>query len=271
VDPDFLPLVNAQLAAGRNFSYQISSDTSDKHGAYIINETAARRMGWTAEQALGKTVKFWGFSGSIIGVVKDFHFRPLRFPIEPFILRFRPKEFYFTALVKINPAQINRTLAQLSGLYAKYEPVQPFTYGFVNQDLERQYGSEQRTTSIFLSFSALAILISCLGLLGLAAFTAEARTKEIGIRNVLGASVTSIVRLLSKDFLKLVLIAFLVAVPIAWYVMHQWLQDYAYKIDLHWWIFVLAGLLTLLVALFTVSYQAIKAAIANPVKSLRSE
>jgi predicted permease len=271
VDPDFISTVKATLVAGRNFSYAIASDTSDVKGAYLINETAAKRMGWTAEEAIGKTVKFWGFPGSIVGVVKDFHFRSLRVKIEPLILRFRPKEFYFQALVKVKPSLLKQTLAQLSGIYAKYEPTQPFSYGFVDQDMERLYGNEQRTRSILMVFSVLTIFISCLGLFGLASFTAEQRTKEIGIRKVLGASVTSIMQLLSRDFLKLVLIAFGVAIPLAWYISTRWLQDFAYKTAVSWWIFAATGVLALLIALLTISFQAVKAAIANPVKSLRSE
>ncbi len=270
-DPDLLPTIGATLAAGRNFSYAMATDTSDERGAYLINETAAKRMGWTAEQAVGKTVKFWGFPGSIVGVVKDFHFRPLRVQIAPFIFRFRPKEFYFSVLMKIKPEQVKPTIKQLSAIYTRYEPAQPFDYGFVDQDLQRQYGREQQIGSVFLSFSVLAILISCLGLFGLASFVAEQRTKEIGIRKVLGASIGQLVTLLSRDFLRLVLISLVIATPIAWYATHQWLTDFAYKIDISWWIFALAGLLAIAIALATVSFQAIKAALANPVKSLRSE
>ncbi|AUD00622.1 ABC transporter permease [Spirosoma pollinicola] len=271
IDADFIKTTGMSIAAGRNFSAQITSDTLGKLGAYMINETAAKRMGWTPAKALGKRVKFWGTDGFIIGVVKDFHFRPLRVSIEPFIFRFRPKEFYFTLLVKTKPNLVAHTLTDVAGVYKKLDPSTPISYGFVDQDLDKQYQSEQRIGRVILYFAILTILVSCLGLFGLTAFTAEQRTKEIGIRKVLGASVTSIVALLSKDFLRLVLIALVIASPIAWYAMNQWLQSFAYKTDFEWWMPALAGLMAVCIALLTISFQSIKAAIANPVKSLRNE
>ncbi|WP_425290965.1 ABC transporter permease [Spirosoma linguale] len=271
VDADFIKTTGMSMAAGRNFSAQITSDTLSKLGTYLINETAAKRMGWTPTSALGKKVKFWGTDGTIIGVVKDFHFRPLHVSIEPFILRFRPKEFYFELLVKTKPGMVASTLPAITAVYKKLDPNYPISYGFVDQDLDRQYRSEQRIGQIILYFSILTILVSCLGLFGLTAFTAEQRTKEIGIRKVLGASVASIVALLSKDFLKLVLIALVIASPIAWYAMNRWLQSFAYKTSFEWWMPALAGLVAICIALLTISFQSIKAAIANPVKSLRNE
>jgi putative ABC transport system permease protein len=271
VDADFVKTTGMSMAAGRNFSAQITSDTLSKLGTYLINETAAKRMGWTPTSALGKKVKFWGTDGTIIGVVKDFHFRPLRVSIEPFIFRFRPKDFYFTLLVKTKPNLVARTLADVSSVYKKLEPGSPLSYGFVDQDLDRQYQSEQRIGQIILCFAILTILVSCLGLFGLTAFTAEQRTKEIGIRKVLGASVASIVTLLSKDFLKLVLLALVIASPIAWYAMNRWLQSFAYKTEFEWWMPTLAGLIAVCIALLTISFQSIKAALTNPVKSLRNE
>ena len=228
-------------------------------------------MGWTAQTALGKRVTFWGTPGTVIGVLNDFHFRPLRVSIEPFICRFRPKEFYFTMLVKTQPNATQRTLAAIGQIYKRYETSAPMSYGFVDQDLDTQYRTEQRTGQIVLDFSILAILISCLGLFGLATFTTEQRIKEIGVRKVLGASVSSIVSLLSKDFVKLVLIAMLIASPIAWWASTAWLNDFVYKIDLQWWVFVGVGLLAVGIALLTVGFQSMKAALTNPVKSLRSE
>ncbi len=271
IDADFMTMTGMSLAAGRNFSARITADTSSKYGTYLINETAAKRMGWTPAVALGKRVKFWGQEGSVIGVLKDFHFKPLRETINPFIFRFRPKEFYFTLLVKTNPGTVSRTLADVTKLYKKLDPDHPISYGFVDQDLDAQYRAEQRTGRIILYFSILTVLVSCLGLFGLAAFTAEQRTKEIGVRKVLGASVSSIVALLAKDFLKLVLIALVIASPIAWWTMTKWLQNFAYKVGLDWWIFAGAGLLAMIITLLTVSFQSIKAALMNPVKSLRSE
>lgn len=271
VDANFVKTTGMSMVAGRNFSAQITSDTLAKQGTYLINETAAKRMGWTPASALGKRIKFWGTDGTVIGVVKDFHFRPLNTTIEPFILRFRPKEFYFTLLVRTKPNRVARTLTDVASVYKKLDPTNPVTYGFVDQDLDKQYQSEKRISRIIFSFAILTILVSCLGLFGLTAFTAEQRTREIGIRKVMGASVASIVTLLSKDFLKLVVIASIMAAPLAWYAMHSWLQDFAYRIDIEWWVFVLAALLAIGIALFTVSFQSIKAALMSPVKSLRSE
>ena len=271
VDADFMNMTEMSLATGRNFSPQITADTASRFGAYLINETAAKRMGWTPATALGKTVKFWGTEGRVIGVLKDFHFQPLRVTIKPFIFRFRPKEFYFTLFVKTNPGTVPRTLTDITTVYKKLDPDHPISYGFVDQDLDAQYRAEQRTGRIILYFSVLTILVSCLGLFGLAAFTAEQRTKEIGVRKVLGASVASIVTLLSKDFLKLVILAIVIASPVAWWAMNQWLQDFAYRIDIAWWVFALSGLLAISIALLTVSVQSVKAALMNPVKSLHSE
>ncbi|GAB3321329.1 ABC transporter permease [Larkinella ripae] len=271
IDADFVKTVGMSLAAGRNFSTQLTTDTLSTLGAYLINETAAKRMGWTPAGALGKRVKFWGTEGRIIGVLNDFHFRPLHVAIQPFLFRFRPKEFYFTLLVKTKPGSLAPVLADIAKAYKKTKTDYPLSYGFVDQDLDAQYQAEQRIGRIVLCFAVLTILISCLGLFGLTAFTAEQRTKEIGIRKVLGASVTSIVALLSKDFLKLVLIALLIASPIAWYAMNRWLENFAYRIVIHWWVFALAGLLAVGIALLTIGFQSIKAALMNPVKTLRSE
>ena len=271
VDANFLQTVGLALATGRNFSATVPADTSDTFGKYLINESAARRMGWTDETALGKRVKFWGFEGEIIGVVRDFHFKPLRSAISPMIFRFRPKEFYFNLLVKTSGGNLPQTLASIGKIHQANDPNYPLSYGFVDQDLAAQYRAEQKTSQIVLYFSALAILISCLGLFGLATFTAETRTKEIGVRKVLGASVANIVALLSKDFIKLVVVAIVIASPIAWYAMNAWLADFAYKVDISWWVFALAGGMAVGIALLTVSFQSVKAALMNPVESLRSE
>ncbi len=271
IDPDFLKTTGLSLASGRNFSFAIPADTLDTFGKYLLNESAAQRMGWNNESALGKRVSFYGLEGEVIGIVKDFHFKPLRSAIEPMIFRFRPKEYSFNLLVKTSGGNLSQTLAEIGKIHKANDPNYPLSYGFVDQDLAAQYRAEQKTSRIVSYFSVLAIFISCLGLFGLATFVAEQRTKEIGVRKVLGASVASIVALLSKDFLKLVLVAIVIASPIAWYTMNAWLADFAYKIYIEWWVFALAGGLAVGIALLTVSFQSVKAALMNPVHSLKSE
>lgn len=268
IDPHFLSTTGMRLLAGRNFDARISTDTAS---AYIINQTAARRMGWTPQGAIGKMLTLWDRKGRVIGVVQDFHFRPLTATIEPFLFKYWPKEPYAYLLVKTTPQQTRQAIDLLEQVYKKYEQQTAPHYEFMDQGLEKQYRTQQRTGQVVMYFSALAIFVSCLGLLGLVTFTAERRTKEIGIRKVLGASAGNIVRLLTKDFLKLVLIAFVIALPIAWYTMSRWLESFAYRIDLTWWMFALAGLLTISIAVLTISFQSIKAAWMNPVKSLRNE
>ena len=269
IDPDFLSTTGMTLAAGRNFKFAIPSDTSS---AYLINETAAKRMGWTPDQAIGKELTFWtDYKGFVIGVVKDFHFRPMTTAIEPCLFRYWPRQSNSGLFVKVKANQIQQAISVIAKFYKKYDPKTTPHYEFVDQALENQYRMQQNTARIVLYFSILAIVVSCLGLFGLATYTAEQRTKEIGVRKVLGASVASIVNLLSTQFLKLVLIAILVASPIAWWSMNQWLKDFAYKIGIEWWMFVLSGLTAISISLLTVSVQSIKAALMNPVKSLRSE
>ncbi|WP_220275162.1 ABC transporter permease [Emticicia sp. BO119] len=269
-DPEFLKTTGMKLIAGRNFDPKIASDTTD---AYLINETAAKRMKWTPEQALGKTITFWQNKGKVIGVLKDFHFRPLTAAIEPFLLRYWPhgQYNYNNFLIKTRPDMNHEGIVALEQIYKKYNSIMPPYYEFVDQSLENQYRTEQRTSKVVFYFSALAILVSCLGLFGLVTFTAEQRTKEIGTRKVLGATVTNIVTLLSKDFLQLVVLAIIIASPLAWFLMNQWLADFAYKTNFEWWIFALSGFLAIVIALITVSFKAIRAALINPVKSLRSE
>jgi len=209
--------------------------------------------------------------GKIIGVLEDFHFNSMRETIEPLVVRLDKQPKWGTILVRTNVGQTKEALASLEQVYKEVNPKFPFTYQFSDQEYTKLYQSEQVVSQLSQYFAFLAIFLSCLGLLGLAAFTAEQRTKEIGVRKVLGASVASIVSLLSRDFLKLVLLANVVAWPLAWYGVHQWLQDFAYRTPLSWWLFVLAGSGALLIAFITISFQAFKAAISDPVKSLRSE
>ena len=268
VDMNYVPTTGMELLAGRNFDPKITTDTSS---AYIINACAAKRMGWTPEEAIGKNFTLWEVPGKVIGVVQDFHFQKLTAVIEPFVLYTWPKESYSTLLVKTRPGQNQAAISAIEQTYKQYEKQAEVEYEFVDEALQNQYLAEQRTGTVILYFSVLAIFVSCLGLFGLATFTAEQRTKEIGIRKVLGASIAGITALLSSDFLKLVLIAIALAAPVAYYGMNLWLQDFAYRIELQWWMFVLAGILALLIAFLTVSWQSIKAALANPVKSLKSE
>lgn len=269
VDPDYIKTLGMKMTAGRNFSAQMSTDSS----AVVINETAAKFLGFDNPvdkllyQALdGKHTKVKVYH--IIGVVKDFHFNSLRENISPVILRLGEDTGDLSIRVSTSnlPALIAQIKQKWSGLSTSH-----FEYSFMDQDFDATYRSEQRIGKIFIVFTTLAILIACLGLFGLAAYAAEQRTKEIGIRKVLGANVTVIVSLLSKDFIKLILIAIAISSPLAWYLMHKWLQDFAYRVNIHWYTVAVAGMAAMLIAFITISFQSIKAALANPVKSLKSE
>jgi putative ABC transport system permease protein len=220
---------------------------------------------------LGKWVSAWQKKGHIIGILKDYHTHSLREPIKPVILDVKEYEYFGVIIIRTIPGKTKEALASLTKVYKNINPNYPFSYQFVDEEYKNLYSNELIIAKLSLLFASLAILISCLGLLGLVTFSAEQRTKEIGIRKVLGASMGSIIGLFSKDFLKLIFIAFLIAAPLAWYAMNHWLLDFAYKIDLSWWIFALAAAISILITLLTVSQQAIKVAIANPVNSLRSE
>jgi putative ABC transport system permease protein len=265
VDGDFLQAFNLELVKGRNFSPEFGTDKT----AYLINETLAQTLGW--DDPIGKTIVRNG-KHQIIGVVKDFHFATLHDRIEPLIVTPQPWLDRFENLsVRIKSANVAETMDAIKHVWQQAAPFTPFDYWFLDAAFDRLYKSEQRFQEIFFYFSALAIFIALLGLLSLAAFFTEQRTKEIGIRKVLGASVAGIVSLLSKEFVKLVLMANLVAWPLAYFAMNQWLQGFAYRINIGWWVFALAGAIALLIALITVSTQAIKAALANPVEALRYE
>ena len=269
IDYDYLKTIGIQLVKGRNFSRDFGSDSS----AVIINETTAKILGnsdpigkkiYTSIDAQGHTTAL-----TVIGVVKNFNFESLHHDVGP--LAFRLGRSTYLLSLKVNTSNINGLVSSIQNKWRALAPGMPFSYRFLDDSFNEMYRGEQRVGKIALIFSVLAIFIACLGLFGLATFIAEQRTKEIGIRKVLGASVQGIVRMLSKDFVKLVTIAFIIAAPLAWYFMNKWLQDFAYRIELSWWIFAVAGLAALLIALVTVSFQAIRAAISNPVKSLRTE
>jgi hypothetical protein len=250
---------------GRDFSPSFGNDSTN----VLINRAAARQMGYT--DPVGKTLTMWGKQCTIIGVMDDFHFQSLRVAIQPLIVRFDPNAEGKTLLVTARPGRNRQALAGLEGLWQQFNPRFPFAYQFADEEYQKLYHSEMIVGTLANYFAVLAVFISCLGLLGLSAFTAEQRIKEIGLRKVFGASVGSVVALLSKDLLKLVLIAILLASPVAWYLMDRWLADFEYRIRIEWWMFALAGLLAVGIALLTVSFQSIKAALTNPVRSLRNE
>jgi putative ABC transport system permease protein len=271
-DYDFIPTYGIHLVAGRNFSRDYSMDTSN----FILNESAVKAIGWKSPQeAIGRNFMYGGTKGKVIGVIADFHFESLQHKIVPMVLvnpPTTPTDSRFNSLsIKLAGNNIPASLASVEKIWKTYLPELPYQYTFLDENFNKLYQSEQRQGTIFTTFACIAIFIACLGLFGLSAFEITQRVKEIGVRKVLGAKVSSIVTLLSKDFLKLVLVATLIAFPIAWYAMSHWLQGFAYRVNIHWWVFVLAAILALVVALVTVSFQAIKAAVANPVESLRSE
>jgi hypothetical protein len=262
---DFAKTMNLNFVEGRDFSKDYGTDTA----SFIINETALNKIGY--KDPIGKPL-WWGKrEGKIIGIVKDFHFASMHQAIEPIIIALDDKRQWGTMLVRIEKGKTSEALAGLEKIYKTLNPKFPFTYRFSDLEFEKLYKSEQLVSRLANYFAFLAIFISCLGLFGLTIFTAEQRIKEIGVRKVLGATVPNIFSLLSSNFLKPVVIAMFLAFPVAWYMMNNWLQDFAYKIDIEWWMFAIAGLLTIAIALLTVSYQSIRAALSNPVKSLRTE
>ena len=262
---DFVKAMDLKLLAGRDFSEEFPSDSS----GYLINESAQRLIGY--KDAIGKPLTFWGKKGTIIGVLKDFHFSSLHEPIKPLILYFGENKDWGNILVRIEKGKTGQAIAGLQRIYKSISPGLTLTYSFTDEGYNRLYKSEQLLGKLTVYFSFLGISISCLGLLGLVMFTSAQRSKEIGIRKILGANIASVFTLLSKEFIQLVIIAFVIATPIAWWLMNSWLQDFAYKIQIRWWVFAIAGAAAIVIALITISFQAIKAAIANPVKSLRTE
>ncbi|OQP39910.1 cell division protein FtsX [Niastella yeongjuensis] len=270
VDDQYLATLGMELTTGRNFSREFLTDSS----AIIINEAAAKMYGFT--DPIGKNLYYLRDIGNknvsvlhVIGIVKDFNFTSFRQQVRPLALLLG--ENAGNTAIRINSTNIPHLVAQIENLYNKMAPGEPFNYTFMDEDFNNLYRTEQRMGIIAISFSALAILIACLGLFGLAAYAAEQRTKEIGIRKVLGATVSNITTMLSKDFLKLVIVSAVIAFPLAWWFMHSWLQDFAYRTTISWWVFIMAGVAAALIAVFTVSFQTIRAALMNPVKSLRNE
>jgi len=272
IENDYFETLGLQLISGRSFSKDFTSDSA----AIILNEAAVKELGYQAGHAIGKKIQYDIGNNhaelQIVGVVKNFNFESLHNEIKPFGFTtglFSNRYGYLIATLQTH--NYAKLLSAIEKSWHKLNPETPFVYSFLDQDFQRNYDKEQRISSITIYFTVIAILIACLGLFGLAAFSAEQRTKEIGIRKVLGASVKDVAMLLSKDFVKLIFIAIIIASPVAWFIMNKWLQDFAYRITINWWMFLMAGLSSVLIAVLTVSFQAIKAALANPVKSLRTE
>ncbi len=269
VDDKYIPTLGIEMAAGRNFSPTMPTDSF----AMVINETAARAFGWNNNAIGQKIVQQTGdrgknFAYTVIGVVKDFHFKSLHETITPLLMVLQPET---GLIVKVKTKDIAGLLVSMKKQWEAFKTEEPFSYAFMDELYNNTYAAEQKTGRILNIFALLTIFVACMGLFGLAAYTAAQRSKEIGIRKVLGASVTQVTQMLTKEFLKLVFIGCLLAFPISWWVMHQWLQDFAYRIDISVWVFILAGFAALLIACFTVSFKAVNAALANPVKSLRTE
>jgi putative ABC transport system permease protein len=268
VDYDFVDLYGIEIVEGRNFSRAFPSDAN---GAYLVNEAAVKSAGW--DNPVG--VEFSSYKrkpGKIVGVMKDFHIRPMHFPIEPVYMQLSPPGEWISFLsVKIKPSNIPETIKHIEQFMKKFSPKYPFDYKFFDEVFAAQYGNEKKMVTLFSAFAVLATIVACLGLFGLATFAAERRMKEISVRKVLGASAPDIFVLLSKEFLRWVALANIIAWPVAYYFTRQWLNDFAFRVDIVWWMFAFPGAIALLIALATVSGQAIKSAYRNPVESLREE
>ncbi|MES2113288.1 MAG: ABC transporter permease [Bacteroidota bacterium] len=263
---DFVKLMKLKIVEGRDFSHDFPTDSTD---AFIVNEAAVKQMGM--KHPIGQWVSAWAKKGHIIGVVKDYHTQSLHDPILPVMMDIKEDQGFGVFIIRTKPGQTKQALESLSALYKDVNPDYPFAYQFVDEEYKKLYSSELIISKLSIVFAVVAIAISCLGLLGLVMFSAEQRIKELGVRKVLGASVNQLVALFAKDFLKLILIAFVIASPLAWYAMNKWMQSFVYKTPISWWIFVAAGALSLMIAFIIMSYEAFKSALANPVKSLRSE
>jgi putative ABC transport system permease protein len=272
VDPDYINTMGMKIAIGRNFSGQLVSDSS----GVVINETAARMLGYyndpinkkiyVPEQINDKMVTR---EYKVIGVLHDFNFSSLRNNITPVVMMLHNDNGDLS--IRTNASDMKALVLTIQNVWDRLSPNQQFEYSFMDQDFDAAYKTENRTGGLFISFTILAIVIACLGLFSLAAYAAEQRSREIGIRKVLGASVKAITAMLSKDFIQLVAISILIAAPLAWWAMSKWLQGFAYRQDIQWWVIASAAFAAILIAFITISFQSIKAALANPVDSLRSE
>jgi putative ABC transport system permease protein len=275
VDEHFIKTLNLRFAAGTDYNqtdvlqFDTSNESANLRYTFMLNESAAKALGWKPEEAIGKTVTK-GRDGVVKAVVKDFHFRSMHEPINPLVI-FLDKRLVGSLFVKLNGENLAASIKGLETTWKAHIQHRPFEYHFLDEDYAALYKAEQRTANVFTTFSSLAVLLACLGLFALTAYTMVQRTKEIGIRKVLGATLLDILLLVSKDFLLLIFISLLIATPLAFFATEKWLNSFIYKIDLQWWVFVFAGIVTLLVAFATIFLQAVKTAMANPVKSLRTE
>jgi putative ABC transport system permease protein len=270
-DYDFINVYGIKLLAGRNFSRLDYNPDYNKLHNILLNTFAVKVLGFSSnEDAVGKSIVMFNKKWDVIGVINDYHQKSLRYPLEPMILE-PLYSTYNPISIKVTTANLTSTIKAIKAKYSDFFPGNLFDYYFLDEKFNEQYKDDQLFGKAFSIFAGFAVFIACLGLLGLSLFATTQRTKEIGVRKVLGASVSNIIVLLSKDFIKLVIIAFIIASPVAWFVMHSWLQGFAYRINISWWIFLAAGLLSVIIALATISFQAIKAALSNPVKSLRTE
>jgi putative ABC transport system permease protein len=275
VDLDFIKTMKMQLVSGRDFRQSdfammdTGNNNANYHLPYIINETLAKRIGWTPQQAIGRQIEN-RVTGPVVGVVKDFNFSSLHDPIGPLVM-FLGRDFSRNFILRINGNDMQQTLGRLEMVWKQRVPDRPFNYHFLDDDYNKLYLAEQRSSELFSIASGLAIMLACLGLFGLAAFTTVQRTKEIGIRRVLGANVSSLTLLLTKSFLQLVGLAIVIAIPLAWWAGDKWLQGFAFRIHEQAYVFVVTAIITAVIAFCTVGYHTIKAALMNPVKSLRTE
>jgi putative ABC transport system permease protein len=270
VDPDYIPLMGMKLIKGRNFTQHIAADTVS---SIIVNEAMVKDFGWTLDNAVGQEIPNYSdnVSLTVVGVVKDFNYRPLNTAVEPQLFHMFADYAPYKFFVKLKPGNPSEAIATLQKTWSSLVTDIPFKYSFLDEDLDRFYKAEVRWSNIIGWAGGISIFLAALGLFGLAALAVVNRTKEIGIRKVLGASLPGLIGLLTKDFIKLIIIALVIATPLAWYFMNQWLQDFAYRISIGWWIFLLAGSCSIIIAFITIGYQAVKAGMMNPVKSLRTE
>ena len=266
-DYDLIPVPDIELLAGSNFPKKLNDDTA----AFIINVSAVEAMGETISGVIGKPILCNEMPGLVTGVVKNFHFKPLKSGIEPFICGYQPKSGYSNMFVKTHEGDSEKLIRQMENVYNQFEPDIPFRFTILRDALEKSYTEEKRIASVIMFFAVLTIFIGCFGLCGLTLYSSERRIKEIGIRKVLGAGITSIATTLTKDFMLLVSLGILIAIPVAWMLINSWLKQYAYRTEIEWWVFVIVAMMVLLIACITVGLQSLATAKMNPIRVLRCE